>query len=473
MRVVIAGAGRVGRTLADRLANRLWDITIIDYSPERCTEIKQSDLESYCGDASDPELLEEAGAGKANLFFALTDNDDVNLRASELALELGADRVISRCESRESTARFEEMGVKTVSPTDLAVDVLEDMFENPRVSTSLHIAGGEGEVMELTLSELSPVVGKRIGELPLEDVRVAALRKRGGGFCIPGDDETLEAGDVVVLVGKKGVISAATHMFIGEEVVFPRGYGETLLVPLMNESSLDGALVEALAIAEFALSSITIFSLGGESLIEQAEKRAKERGMKVKSLGLRSGNLVEETRREVNLTNPALVVVDEEEMGVMDKILRRKGSATEMVASLPCPVLISKKEHSFDRILIPVDGSEAYERSAEIGVELASLLNSDVLAVAAVPPMRAIREQKVSDAKKSLEDVAKFGALWNVDVETRVVEGNPVHNISKIVTREGIGLAVLGYKREGDGLFKKAVGEKLLSELPVSTLIIK
>lgn len=473
MRVVIAGAGRVGRSLADRLSSRQWDVSIIDYSPKRCSEITRSDLDSYCGDAGDPETLEEVGAGNANLFFALTDDDEVNLRAAEAALDLGADRVISRCEDTENQDQFERMGVKTVSPTGLAVDVLEDMFENPRVSSSLHVAGGEGEVMELGLSSKSPVVGKRIADLPLEDVRVAALRDEERGFVVPGDDHVLESGDDVVLVGKKGVISSATHMFIGEEIVFPRGYGETLLVPLMDDSSLDGALEEAFHIADVALSSVTAFSLGGEDLLRRAEERSKEWKLGLEGLGVRDGNLVEETEREVSLTNPAMVVVDEEEMGVMDRILRRRGSAAEMVASLPCPVLVSKQEHTFERMLVPVDGSESYDRSAELGVELASLLGSDVVAVSAVPPMRSTRKRAVERAEESLRNVERFGNLWNVPVETRVIEGNPVHNITQLVSREDIGIAVLAHKKEGDGLFKREVSERLLEELPVSTLMIK
>ncbi|MBS1263637.1 MAG: Trk system potassium uptake protein TrkA [Methanonatronarchaeales archaeon] len=473
MRVVIAGAGRVGRSLADRLSSRGWGVNIIDRSPERCSEITRSDLDSYCGDAGDPATLKEAGAGSANLFFALTDDDEVNLGASEAALDLGAGRAIARCENVENQERFEGMGVRTVSPTDLAVDVLEDMFENPRVSSSLHVAGGEGEVMELSLSSESPVVGRRIGELPLEDVRVAALRDEERGFVIPGDDHVLEAGDVVVLVGRRGVTSSATHMFIGEEIAFPRGYGDALLVLLLNESSLDGALEEAFHIADIALLALNAFSLGGEELLRRADERAREWKLKLESLGVREGNLIEETEHEVSLTNPAMVVVDEEEMGVMDRILRRKGSAAQVVSSLPCPVLVSKREHTFERMLIPVDGSESYDRSAEMGVELASLLGSDVLAVSAVPPMRSTRKGAVERAEESLRSVERFGSLWNVPVETRVIEGNPVHNVTQLAGREDIGIAVLAHKREGDGLFKHEVSERLLEELPVSTLMIK
>lgn len=473
MKVVVAGAGRIGRSLADRLSERLWDVTVIDKSPDRCSVIIKSNLTSFCGDASDPELLQEAGAGGANIFFALTSDDTVNIEACRIALDEGAERAIARCDDPSNLGTFDKYGIKTVSPTELTVDVLEDMFENPRLSSSLHVAGGEGEVMELTLSGRSPVVGKRISEVPMEDVEVAALRAEEG-FVIPEKERVLEEGDVVVLVGRRGIIQAASHHFMGEDAVFPRGYGETILVPLISERSLEGALAEGLIVAREALTSITSFVLDGDYLGEEAEDRAREENVNLTYLGKKEGNIVEETRAEVDRTNPAMVVVDEEEFGVMDRILRRRRSAAEMVASLPCPVLVSKRRHSFERVLLLIDGSSAYDRAAEMGVEAASLLGSEVLAVATVPPVRTgDRESAVEEAEGSLERIEKVGEIWNVPVETRVVEGNPVGQATRIARGEGIGLAVIGYKTDAEGLLKSSVSEKLLEELPVSTLVIK
>ena len=89
MKVVIAGAGRVGFNLAKYLAVGANDVTIIDQSEELLRQISDSiDVQPIVGYASHPEVLERAGAQEADLFVAVTASDEVNIVACEVASSL-------------------------------------------------------------------------------------------------------------------------------------------------------------------------------------------------------------------------------------------------------------------------------------------------------------------------------------------------------------------------------------------------
>lgn len=132
MRVVVLGCGRVGALVADRLG-REHSVTVIDWNPASFGRLS----ESFSGDTVvcngiDADCLRNAGAGVADLFLALTDGDNRNLMAGQIASHLGARKVVARVYDAERSRIFAEMGMNTVSPTILGAERL------------FHMAVGEG-----------------------------------------------------------------------------------------------------------------------------------------------------------------------------------------------------------------------------------------------------------------------------------------------------------------------------------------
>ena len=86
MKVIICGAGEVGKTLAQHLLKENNDITIIDQSEENLKEIKEHlDVNTYVGFGSQPSILDKAGAKNAEMLIAVTQSDEVNMIACEVA----------------------------------------------------------------------------------------------------------------------------------------------------------------------------------------------------------------------------------------------------------------------------------------------------------------------------------------------------------------------------------------------------
>jgi trk system potassium uptake protein TrkA len=127
MQVVILGCGRVGAMVAGELS-AVHEVTVIDWS-RRAFERLPHDFsgETIVGNGIDVDVLRSAGTAHAGLFLALTDGDNRNLMAAQIARQIGARRVIARVYDPVRSKVFEEMGVFTVSPTINGAQRLFDM----------------------------------------------------------------------------------------------------------------------------------------------------------------------------------------------------------------------------------------------------------------------------------------------------------------------------------------------------------
>lgn len=127
MRVVVLGCGRVGALVAGRLGTR-HAVTVIDWSPSSLQRLP----DDFTGDTLvcngiDADCLRQAGAAEADVFLALTDGDNRNLMAGQIAKQLGARKVMARVYDAERSRIFTEMGLNTISPTILGAERLFQM----------------------------------------------------------------------------------------------------------------------------------------------------------------------------------------------------------------------------------------------------------------------------------------------------------------------------------------------------------
>ncbi|MDE6031957.1 MAG: TrkA family potassium uptake protein [Oscillospiraceae bacterium] len=123
MNVLIIGCGRVGAALAVTLDGKGHDVSVIDRNPERFDELSsQFGGFTTTGVPIDQDVLKRAGINNCDALFAVTDEDDVNLMASQLARQLySVPKIFALITDISKSEVFEEMGVKTICPTKLTV----------------------------------------------------------------------------------------------------------------------------------------------------------------------------------------------------------------------------------------------------------------------------------------------------------------------------------------------------------------
>jgi trk system potassium uptake protein TrkA len=208
MYVIVAGAGKVGWNLGRELLEKGHEVTLIEKDRNRYLAVEQ-ELEHNVryGDASELWVLERAGIGRADMVITVTGDDEDNILISQVAKEKYlVDQIIARVNNPRNKQWFELLGISpVVSATDLILRLIEHEVPKYGLVHLLDLPQERLEIIELLLSERSPVTGKRVGdlELPEGSLLISVLRE-GRGF-VPGPETVLEPGDEVLAVLDPGM----------------------------------------------------------------------------------------------------------------------------------------------------------------------------------------------------------------------------------------------------------------------------
>lgn len=204
MRVAIAGGGAVGTFVANDLHAAGHDVLIIERNPDIVARLRPTmDVEWQVGDAAEVTELQDAGVADVDVMVAATGEDQVNLVVSLLAKqEFSVQRVIARVNDPKNMWLFNESwGVDvSVSTPHLLTALIEEAVSVGSLVHLLQFDGGDAGLVEVTLAEESPAVGKTIMELGVpRDASIVAL-VRGGHVVVPRGDTPVEAGDEVMVL---------------------------------------------------------------------------------------------------------------------------------------------------------------------------------------------------------------------------------------------------------------------------------
>ncbi len=218
MYVIIVGGGRTGYLLADRLLKRNHEPVLIEVDKERAEELAANlDCLIIQGSGTDLDVLKDAGAEKADAMVAVAAADEVNFMSSKLAKELGVPRVVARINDDKHASMFEDLGVDAaVSIVSAAVALFEKAVTGPGMYGLIGASGGEAEVVEVTISNESGVIGKPIKELDLPDLCTIAMITREEKLIPPRGNTDLQEGDQVILVGKSDDVMSVAKSFRGK-----------------------------------------------------------------------------------------------------------------------------------------------------------------------------------------------------------------------------------------------------------------
>jgi len=203
MRVTIAGAGNVGRSIAKELIANGHSVLLIDRAPGAIKPASVPEAEWLLADACELDSLAEAHLEKSDVSIAATGDDKVNLVHSLLAkTEFGVPRTVGRVNHPGNEWLFDDMwGVDVaVSTPRLMCALVEEAVTVGDLVRLMTFQKGRTNLVEMTLPDSSPTVGRRIGEInwPGETVLTAIIRD-GRGMA-PDRDGALEAGDELLFL---------------------------------------------------------------------------------------------------------------------------------------------------------------------------------------------------------------------------------------------------------------------------------
>ena len=208
MRVAIAGAGAVGRSIASELLENGHEVLLIDKDPKSIKVYSVPRAEWLLADACEISALDDAALERCNVVIAATGDDKVNLVLSLLAkTEYGVPRVVARINQPNNEWLFNESwGVDVaVSTPRLMAALVEEAVSVGDLVRLMTFRQSQASLVELTMPSEAPLVGQRIGAIdwPTDTSLVAILRD--GRVIVPNNDDPLEAGDELLFVTSEDV----------------------------------------------------------------------------------------------------------------------------------------------------------------------------------------------------------------------------------------------------------------------------
>jgi len=233
MKIIILGAGQVGTSVAANLASEANDITVVDQDPELLQALQDKlDLRTLKGYAAHPDVLEQAGCDDAEMVIAVTNNDETNMVACQVAWTLfHTPRKIARVRAIEyhrHPALFNQGGLPIdvlISPEQLVTEYIQRLLDYPGALQVLDFAGGLVQLVGLRAYEGGPLVGHQLRELNQHlhggEARVAAIYREGKAIH-PTGDTVIEPDDEVFFIAAAQNIQAVMAELRREERPYRR-----------------------------------------------------------------------------------------------------------------------------------------------------------------------------------------------------------------------------------------------------------
>ncbi|MCU7813861.1 MAG: Trk system potassium transporter TrkA [Candidatus Thiodiazotropha sp. (ex Lucinoma kastoroae)] len=224
MKIIILGAGQVGRSVANALVSEANDITVVDQNAQLLTELQNRlDLGTVRGHAGQPDVLRKAGAEDADMILAVTNSDETNMVACQVAYTLfHTPTKIARVRAQgylDYPKLFDQSAVPVdvlISPEQLVTDYILKLIEYPGTLQVLDFAGGRVRLVAVKAYHGGPLVGNALSALyehmPNVDARVAAIYREGEVIQPRGDTEIKAEDEVFFIAAAENIRSVMSEL---------------------------------------------------------------------------------------------------------------------------------------------------------------------------------------------------------------------------------------------------------------------
>jgi trk system potassium uptake protein TrkA len=233
MKIIILGAGQVGRSVATNLVHENNDITVVDQNTDLLRDLRDRlDIGTVIGHASHPEILRRAGAEDADMILAVTNSDEVNMVACQIAYTMfRTPTKIARVRSQDYMSNPEIFAPTAlpidmmISPEQLVTEYIQRLIQHPGALQVMDFAGGRVRLVAVRAYYGGPLVGHQLRELNEHlgkaEARVAAIYRKNRSIH-PDGSTVIEADDEVFFIAAAENIHAVMRELRKAEKPFKR-----------------------------------------------------------------------------------------------------------------------------------------------------------------------------------------------------------------------------------------------------------
>ena len=257
MRIVVAGAGKLGYSIAELLADDEFDVVVVENDPER-KEVVQNSLDVLVieGNICTPSLFKDPDIYGADVFIACTDSDEVNMITCMMAKNNNIKHTVARIRNVDYAIESPEMlnnDMKVdliLNPERITASEIDHVMMTPSVLNVDDFADGKVRMFEAKLKEDSPFANIPLKDLHIpEDILVAMLFRKHK-MIIPRGNDFLLPGDNVYFVGKQDAILSFEQQFtntyekIEKALIIGAGRTGRFLAPMLERQGLMVKVIE-------------------------------------------------------------------------------------------------------------------------------------------------------------------------------------------------------------------------------------
>ena len=199
--IIVAGGGKVGYQLTRALLQEGYEVLLVEKRPQRYHLLREELGDSvFYGDACEIRTMVRMGMERADLVVAVTGDDEDNLIICQVAKRwFGVPRTIARVNNPRNEEIFRRLGIdETISATTLLFQLIEQEVAVGEFLPLALLRKGGLEIVEMELTQTSPLVGKAVRDLPLPHGCLLAAVVRGDEAQVVTGDTVLRAGDMVI-----------------------------------------------------------------------------------------------------------------------------------------------------------------------------------------------------------------------------------------------------------------------------------
>jgi trk system potassium uptake protein TrkA len=423
MKILILGAGQVGSSAAYHLSREeANEVTVVDMHPQTLRDLQDRlDIRTVVGHAAHPEVLKRAGASDAEIVVALTDTDETNMVACQIAYTLfHTPTKIARIRAAEyMNARdlFTQDAIPIdvrISPEQLVCEYIEQLILYPGASQVLDFADGRVRLVGVRAERGGLLVGQRIATLkehvPNTESRIAAIYRHGKAMLPEGDTVIQEDDEVFFIADRKDI-----RVFMSE---MRRLEGPVRRVVIAGGGNIGVRLALALE------------QTNQVKIIERDPQRARQISEQLnKAIVLVGDAADEELLLEENIDNVDVfcALTNSEEANILSSMLAKRLGASKVMALINRASYVDLVEAgSIDIAISP--------QQVTIGSLLAYVRRGDVVKVhslrrGAAEAIEAIAHGDESESKvvgRKIEDIElpKGAAIVTLVRDNRVIIGH-------------------------------------------------
>lgn len=372
MKILILGAGQVGRSVADALAHEDNDVTIVDTNAAALRDLREKlDVRVEIGQASYPRVLERAGIEDADMLVAVTNSDEINMVACQVAHTLyRTPTKIARIRSSHYLGRRELFASESVpidvliSPEQLVTEHIFRLISHPGALQVLNFANGKVQMVGVKALQDGPLIGHQLKEMqehmPGIKARVAAMFRKGKPI-VPKPETLVEIDDEIFFIASPKHIRA----IISELRKLDKPYKRIILA---GGGNIGNRLARLLEEARYQVK-----------IIEKNNDRAAKLAERLDKTIVLEGDAADENlliEENIENTDVFIAITNDDEANILSSMLAKRLGARRVMSLINRPSYVDLVESSIDLAISP--------QQVTIGALLTHIRRGDIVAVHAL-----------------------------------------------------------------------------------------